>query len=1196
MLRTSPKKAREQAAGTGSPRSAGAPAACRRSARRVSRGLAAVVAALGLAVSGLAAAGPAGASTTAPAGPAAGCTRTVTGTHRGGLVAGSGVLCLRNATQLGPVRVWHGAGLRVSGSVITGAVTVTRTRLVQVCGSRLDGSFRADRAAGPVTVGGGASCRGDVGHGRMVISRSAGPVQVAGLRQQGPAVLSGNAAGVTLSGASVGGKVTVRGNRGSAPVVVTADTIAGSLACAANRPAPVDRGRLDTVSGTAGGQCSGLVPVPPRKGTGPPLAQDLSSTLPGLNYGQAVGNFVFDGTDHDQLAYYHGQDNALKIANASKYGGGVLQSAQTDLQPLPDLVSTRDYPWNHQPDLVDGLQVAASASNIYMAGATYDCADCAGMQLHLYKLPHDGSCAQPSCAIATVDLSGFSPSDYPRMVTALTTGVVGGQTIIALAVSDYGILLYDDNLHLITVLTDFGPQDEPPDNQVAATALAFGPPSGPGQGGLLVAAVANADTQTLLNPLAGWHLNPDGTEKDLWQFDAGASWDPTWMDLGVTVAQVGDEPAAVYTRTDGDVIVVNADNGSLITDLPDGQRTGLPLGVTAVPSLGDDPGNEDLVVGMNSGTGDKVLQDVGNTLVPVPFGVGGATTGTDAQVYAWFPGYGAGTLSVFNASSGPVDIAMASRPDPGFGCWLNTSVAQPRELAFPTSDAPVDARTQSPDYFIGALTAGVNGDCASAQGKGERNAYVIITPAGDQADEHIVKLVVGLDGTPRIADQVGGYLTARLRDIGEGGSWGTWQMDVSGGVTPRAAQEPTVTGVRLTSAPGPNYQPPAISPADDPCRPVFRFDVTGAIWTELLAPGEVTARIPAMTAQGSTDGRTWQDLGQLMPSSAPALARGQVTLGPASFYFQNRAGTAVAPGVEPAGQHQCPATGDKPVILVRVVSGVFASRPVALAGLAAPPVSGGPGATPVQGISATPDTAGGAAPRADGVDQAGLTLKLVPSGSGGEIDPSDPRYQLVYYRVADTHALITGLYQAGDYADYTAVGPYAADGSAARPTHSFLATTNTASQSLNAVLNDSGAGKGITSGALPVAASSNPLTASGTATGGIGVTGCASGIGAGCVLGVPGAVPVLYQAGGPAAGPVTGLQFTATAITGRASLPLQVGTANVHQLGSASLDVTPSQAKLLDTSQFFPTDTIDTALVTSGELVPALNIHVGDGN
>ena len=68
-----------------------------------------------------------------------------------------------------------------------------------------------------MTVGGaGVSCRGDIGHGKLVITGSARRVQVTGLRQQGPVTLSGNAAGVTLSGASVAGTVTVRGNRGQA--------------------------------------------------------------------------------------------------------------------------------------------------------------------------------------------------------------------------------------------------------------------------------------------------------------------------------------------------------------------------------------------------------------------------------------------------------------------------------------------------------------------------------------------------------------------------------------------------------------------------------------------------------------------------------------------------------------------------------------------------------------------------------------------------------------------------------------------------------------------------------------------------------------------------------------------------------------------------------------------------------------------
>ena len=89
--------------------------------------------------------------------------------------------------------------------------------------------------------------------------------------------------------------------------------------------------------------------------------------------------------------------------------------------------------------------------------------------------------------------------------------------------------------------------------------------------------------------------------------------------------------------------------------------------------------------------------------------------------------------------------------------------------------------------------------------------------------------------------------------------------------------------------------------------------------------------------------------------------------------------------------------------------------------------------------------------------------------------------------------------------------------------------------------------------------------------------------------------PVLYQAGGPGSGPVTGLLLSATAITGRASLPLQIETGHVHGLGSAPLAVTASQAKLTETAQFFPSDTVDTSLVTAGQLVPVLSVPVGSG-
>ena len=553
-------------------------------------------------------------------------------------------------------------------------------------------------------------------------------------------------------------------------------------------------------------------------------------------------------------------------------------------------------------------------------------------------------------------------------------------------------------------------------------------------------------------------------------------------------------------------------------------------------------------------------------------------------------------LRVANNSAGAVSIAMASRQDPGYGCWLDAPVTQPPVPAFPVEGTSLAAGAVSADYFAAALTGG---DCASAQpgSKGEWAAYVIITPAGDSADEQIVKLTAGADRTLKIDSYVGGYLTASLSQVSPGpGSLGTWQLTVTGGSGPAAAQAPSVAGYRLTAAPDPaNYTPPSSPVADDPCRPVYRFDVTGAQWKKVTSAGQASAQLPPMTAQGSTDGgKTWQDLGQLMPSAAPAVAGGTVTLGPAGFFVQNASGTATGPGVWTAAPpSQCPSTGQPPVTEVRVVSGGLASAPVMLADLAAPPLNGGSGATPVQGVAATPDGNGGAAalPRADGADQAGLTLQLTPNG-GGSIDPGDPRYSLVYYRTQGTNDLVTGLYQPGRYASYIAVGRYAADGSAADPTSNYLTTTSTAAQHLDPVMNDTGTTTGYTGGSFAVAASSNPLTPVGTPGGGIGITGCASNP---CTLTDPSTGPVLYQAGGADGGPVTGLLVSAAAITSPSCLPLQVGTGNAHNLGSASLDITASQAKLASTSQFWPSDSVDTALVTAGQLVPATDMPVTGG-
>ena len=917
-------------------------------------------------------------------------------------------------------------------------------------------------------------------------------------------------------------------------------------------------------TGSVAAPLRGSAPAAPALGAPAPLPQDLSGALPVLHYNEAAGYFTGDG--HEQLAYgkrdVSAKTSELDIADVSKYGGEV-KSVPSDL--------FNNFVWLPGVQLPDRFQyaprVAADSSNIYMAGVRVSGSTLVST---LYKLPHDGSCAQASCAIRSVDLPGGSTT---LPLASLAVGTIGGQTLIAVSLeTQSAVLIYNDDLDLVATLTD------PAGSKDSLISMAFSPPSGPGEGGWLAGTNLSFSGP---DGAVGWVLDPDGTSKSDWVYPVGVSY-------ATTFASLGGRMTAVVARGDGDVIAINPDTGKLIADLPVAERSGVPVGVTALTPWDGNSGDQELVVGMKDGTGDKVLSDVNNTLTAVPFTADGGTTGTDDQVYAWYPGYGGGRLQVVDRTPVPVTIAMASRPDPNYGCWLNAAVAG-GPAAFPTSDTPLASDATSPAYFAGALTAGLKAECASDKGAGERNAYVIITPAGDRADEHIVKLVAGADGTLRVGSQVGGYLTATVtRASTAPGSWGTWVLNVNGGgsATPLLLGQPALHGFRLTAAPGPDYVPPTSPQADDPARPVYRFDVSGFTFDRVAVPGQVTAQIPALTVQGRTGPtQPWQDLGQLMPSAAP-VSKGDpnnptVTLGASSFYWQD------APHAAPLTEVRVTYESNG-----RAVGGTAIVR---LASLPAPPANGGADATPVDGIQATPDAAGGiAAPRANGVDQATVTDKLIPS-SGGTVPATDPRYNLVYYRMDGTNALVTGLYQPGDYTGYVAVGPYGADG-ATHPARSYLTTTGTSPQNLDAVMNDTGTVSAYTSGAFGVSASQTPLTPVATsASGGISISGCASANQV-CPLTAPtDTAPALYQAGSAAAGPVTGLQLRVSAITGRGSLPLDVGSANVHQLGSAPLVVSTSQAKLVDTSGFFPSDTIDTALVTSGRLVTILSVPVGNG-
>ena len=372
-------------------------------ARRWLAAVTVLLTALGLVVG----AGTAAMATTSAASSA--CTRTVTGVHHGALKASSGRLCLNQATQDGAVAVSGSASVQISAATIKGALSVSGKGSVLVCASTLTGAVSVDWVARAVTFGGG-SCgdnTGDTGY------RPADHLRVG---------RPGAGHRAAPEGCGQADRQQRRGHR---------DWRLDHrvrLACSANHPAPTDSGKSNTVSGKATGQCASLsgggglgAPTPPLKQE-PPISQDQSGTLPNLNYGEAIGDFT--GAGHDERAYAH--EGALKIANVDKFGGNVLQSVGTDLMATPNdgldgLFSgyiQRVSVWQRdeenyagsslQPDRSEGgrgqLEHLHGRGHLGTATTT---ARLPPTGLHLYELPHNGSCASASCAERKIDLPGI---------------------------------------------------------------------------------------------------------------------------------------------------------------------------------------------------------------------------------------------------------------------------------------------------------------------------------------------------------------------------------------------------------------------------------------------------------------------------------------------------------------------------------------------------------------------------------------------------------------------------------------------------------------------------------------------------------------------------------------------------------------------------------------------------------------------
>lgn len=145
--------------------------------------------------------------------PSPACTTTITGRHTGALVISSGVTCLNDAQQTGPVLVRPGAALVASGSSITGSLSASGATAVELLNSTVVGSVQVSGTTADLTIVGG--------------------------RFVGPVMLADN-------------------HTGDRAAVLAGASITGPVLCNGNAPAPENLQAPNTIHGPATGQCAGL--------------------------------------------------------------------------------------------------------------------------------------------------------------------------------------------------------------------------------------------------------------------------------------------------------------------------------------------------------------------------------------------------------------------------------------------------------------------------------------------------------------------------------------------------------------------------------------------------------------------------------------------------------------------------------------------------------------------------------------------------------------------------------------------------------------------------------------------------------------------------------------------------------------------------------------------------------------------------
>lgn len=931
----------------------------------------------------------------------------------------------------------------------------------------------------------------------------------------------------------------------------------------------------------------------------PALEQDERGKLPKLDRSEVVADFFDKG--HDQRAVI--EDGFVRIYDHPDWGGSKLRELKIEVTG-----ATNDSRGSFIDDVrpfaksseLDKVQLSGDAKGLYIAGNM-------GGQPVLISTNEDLSDFQSPRHLGrgTYDRKERWITDWwnwGRMIgwdterpfaTATAIGNVDGKRMIAVATSTAHFFDKNDVWIDDEVPASYQKQESPrvqiydaddiwatnpiytidlptTDNGSMPSSLAIGD-LGNGESSLAVGMNGGAINQLHVISLK------DGKTETRWG---------DWMDVKPEEARDGaNSPTTLaYGRWKGEqVLAVGTNSGKVSIMKASGNGSGKSSPITTQPALKNAPvaginfftdssGKERLMVGRVGGGEHTVLEDtgrsgdegtelrasaVGQAIRDGRAEINDKTDGDTARTI--YPGYIAPRLTVENRKGNDIDVRMSpAKPgDEYLGCWRNAAVAD----GVPFPEEPHTVRPGEPQSFTSvASMLSDQGRCAA---DGGTYTYLQVQDSQKHSEPTTFKLQVD-NGSLTVAwdnSGSGTKLTAQ-RDENDPHAYRLVVEDEFSAV--KAVTAPQATGHRLVNQPHNN----------DPGLTVYRVDVTGAQWRIEGAEHLDNAVIPPLKVQGTTNGMTWTDVGDLIPASAPTLKDGLLTMGSASFYWENAKGPQYTK--------------------LRVSAGDQRGSSIDLGSLPKPPV--------LTDAPLAPTAATNAVPRPNGVDQ--VPLVITPYIAPGTPALEERAYDYLFFRDTATSSLITGLHRTGeDFDQYMSITPvrgqYQPTGTENSNYRFYLSTANhanTANQAVRAYINLNGNEwrNNNQTKDMKVTASRTALTASsadnsGYAVGGIAIKGCPEDT---CRLVAPSSTqPALYQARSKGGPPLIGVALNPHARTDNASLPLRTVTGDKTDFDRhlTPLETQSTRAILRDAAQIFtPNEMIRTRITTHGDLVTAI--------